>query len=214
MLSPHLPSLRTSAPISARGASRGGIFSALRFRNYRLFWFGQLVSVTGTFMQSTAQQWLVLTLSPDPLALGVVGALQFGPLLLLGPFGGAIADRWPRRNVLVGTQASAGILALVLWTLTATGVVQLWHVFVLATLLGLVNAVDMPTRQAFVSEMVPADNLLNAVSLNSAQFNASRIVGPGLAGGLIALLGGTPPLFLFNGLSYIAVIVGLVLMRT
>lgn len=212
----RLPPLRGNAPIAAgERSARGSIFSALRYRNYRLFWFGQLVSVTGTFMQSTAQQWLVLTLSTGSaaaLALGIVGALQFGPLLVLGPFGGAIADRWPRRNVLVATQAAAGILALVLWALTATGAVQLWHVFVLATLLGLVNAVDMPTRQAFVSEMVPAESLLNAVSLNSAQFNASRIVGPGLAGGLIALLGGTPPLFLLNGLSYIAVIVGLLLM--
>ena len=210
----RLPMLRANAPLNTGGRpAHGSIFSALQYRNYRLFWFGQLVSVTGTFMQSTAQQWLVLTLSSDPVSLGVVGALQFGPLLVLGPFGGAIADRWPRRNVLMGTQAAAGILALVLWALTATGVVQLWHVFVLATLLGLVNAVDMPTRQAFVSEMVPADSLLNAVSLNSAQFNASRIVGPGLAGGLIALLGGTPPLFLLNGLSYVAVIIGLLLMR-
>lgn len=214
----RLPLLRANAPITTGGrAAHGSIFSALRYRNYRLFWSGQLVSVTGTFMQSTAQQWLVLTLSTGSgaaLALGIVGALQFGPLLVLGPFGGAIADRWPRRNVLVGTQAAAGILALALWALTATGVVQLWHVFVLATLLGLVNAVDMPTRQAFVSEMVPADRLLNAVSLNSAQFNASRIVGPGLAGGLIALLGGTPPLFLLNGLSYVAVIIGLLMMRS
>ena len=209
-----LAALRSHTAIPHRGrTARGSIFSALRYRNYRLFWFGQLISVTGTFMQGTAQQWLVLTLTSNPLALGIVGALQFGPLLVLAPFGGAIADRWPRRNVLIGTQVASGLLALVLWLLTATNVVQLWHVFVLATLLGLVNAVDMPTRQAFVSEMVPADNLLNAVSLNSAQFNASRIVGPGLAGGLIALLGGTPPLFLFNAVSYIAVIVGLVMMR-
>jgi MFS family permease len=210
----RLPSPRASAPVPERShATHGGIFSALRYRNYRLFWFGQLISVTGTFMQGTAQQWLVLTLTSDPLALGIVGALQFGPLLVLGPFGGAIADRWPRRNVLIGTQVASGLLALVLWGLTATGTVQLWHVFLLASLLGLVNAVDMPTRQAFVSEMVPADSLLNAVSLNSAQFNASRIVGPGLAGGLIALLGGTPPLFMFNAVSYIAVIAGLVMMR-
>ena len=208
------PSLRADTSIPARdSAARGGIFSALRYRNYRLFWFGQLISVTGTFMQGTAQQWLVLTLTSDPLALGIVGALQFGPLLVLGPFGGAIADRWPRRNVLIGTQVASGVLALALWALTATGAVQLWQVFVLAALLGLVNAVDMPTRQAFVSEMVPPNSLLNAVSLNSAQFNASRIVGPGLAGGLIALLGGTPPLFLFNAVSYIAVIGGLLLMR-
>jgi MFS family permease len=212
---PRVPSLRADASTPARNgekATHGGIFSALRYRNYRLFWFGQLISVTGTFMQSTAQQWLVLTLTSNPLALGIVGALQFGPLLLLAPFGGAIADRWPRRNVLIGTQIAAGSLALILWALTATGVVQLWQVFVLATLLGLVNAVDMPTRQAFVSEMVPADSLLNAVSLNSAQFNASRIVGPGLAGGLIALMGGTPPLFLLNAVSYIAVIGGLFMM--
>lgn len=213
LLPSRFSSPRASVLSPERGTTRGSIFSALRYRNYRLFWFGQLVSVTGTFMQSTAQQWLVLMLSRDPLALGIVGALQFGPLLVLAPFGGAIADRWPRRNVLIGTQASAGLLALILWVLTATGMVQLWQVFVLAALLGIVNAIDMPTRQAFVSEMVPADNLLNAVSLNSAQFNASRIVGPGLAGGLIALLGGTSALFLFNGLSYIAVIAGLVLMR-
>ncbi len=200
---------------TARDA-KPGIFSALRYRNYRLFFFGQLVSVTGTFMQGTAQQWLVLTLASGAqaaMALGFVGALQFAPVLLLGPFGGAIADRWPRRNVLIGTQAAAGILALVLWLLTVTGAVQLWHVFVLAALLGFVNAVDMPTRQAFVSQMVPRSSLLNAVSLNSAQFNASRIVGPGLAGAMIALFG-TPLLFLLNGLSYVAVIAGLVMMSS
>jgi MFS family permease len=211
----HLPLPRANAPITTSvRAAHGSIFSALRYRNYRLFWSGQLVSVTGTFMMTTAQQWLVLTLSGDPLALGVVGALQFGPLLLLGPFGGAIADRWPRRNVLVGTMVASGMISFILWLLTATGAVQLWHVFVLAALLGLVNAVGMPTRQAFVSEMVPADSLLNAVSLNSAQFNASRIVGPGLAGGLIALLGGTSPLFLFDALSYLAVIGSLLMMRS
>src|SRR5690242_11046345 len=116
-------------PQHTHGAAGGrtGIFSALHYRNYRLFWLGQLVSVTGTFMQSTAQQWLVLTLTPDPLALGIVGALQFGPLLV--PYGGAIADRWPRRNVLVATQAAAGLLAFILFVLTATHTVQLWHVF-------------------------------------------------------------------------------------
>lgn len=187
-----------------------GIFFALKYRNYRLFWFGQLVSVTGTFMQGTAQQWLVLTLSNNPLALGVVGALQFGPMLI--PFGGAIGDRGPRRVVLMWTQACSAVLAVVLWGLTATGAVRLWHVFVLALLLGIVNAVDMPTRQAFVGEMVPPESLLNAVSLNSAQFNASRIVGPGLAGLLIYIFG-TPLLFLANGVSYIAVIVGLAMMN-
>src|SRR5262249_48046533 len=149
---------------SAAPRRRSGMFSALRFRNYRLFWLGQLVSVTGTFMQSTAQQWLVLQLTHDPLALGIVGALQFGPLIV--PFGGAIADRWPRRNVLVVTQTLSGLLALTLFILTITGLVQLWHVCVLAFCLGIVNAVDLPSRQAFVSELVPSANLLNAISVN------------------------------------------------
>ncbi len=205
--------LRPSGRLGQSNSSkpRAGVFSALRYRNYRLFWAGQLVSVTGTFMQGVAQQWLVLTLTSNPIALGIVGALQFGPVLV--PFGGAIADRWPRRNVLVATQTSAGLLAIVLWALTATHAVQLWHVFVLSLLLGVVNAVDMPTRQAFVSEMVPPESLLNAVSLNSAQFNASRILGPGLAGALIAIFG-TSLLFLLNGISYLAVIAGLLLMRS
>ena len=187
------------------------MFTALRHRNYRLFWLGQLISVTGTFMQGTAQQWLVLTLTSNPLALGIVGALQWGPLIV--PFGGAISDRWPRRSILVVTQTCSGILACALFALTVTHQIQLWEVYLLALLLGLVNAVDMPTRQAFVSEMVNEDHLLNAVSLNSVQFNAARIAGPALAGVLIAVLG-VPPLFFLNAISYIAVIVGLLLMRT
>jgi MFS family permease len=204
----HTSVRRSSA--GSRGLSR--TFSALGYRNFRLFWFGQLVSVTGTFMQSTAQQWLVLTLSSNALDLGIVGALQFGPLLVLAPFGGAIADRWPRRAVLVGTQAVSGILAVALFLLTVLGLVHIWHVFLLALLLGFVNAVDMPTRQAFVAEMVSPEHLLNAVSLNSAQFNASRIVGPAIAGATIALLG-MPILFLLNAISYLAVICGLLMMR-
>ena len=203
---------RHTAEKQPHGPPRQRTFAALAIRNYRLFWLGQLVSVTGTFMQSTAQQWLVLTLSRDPLALGITGALQFGPLLLLGPFVGAVVDRFPRRNLLVLTQTSAAILATILWILAATHVVQLWHVYVLALLLGLVNALDMPTRQAFVSEMVPTSHLLNAVSLNSVQFNVARILGPAVAGGLIALLG-VPTLFLLNALSFVAVIAGLLMMR-
>jgi len=164
-------------------------------------------------MQSTAQQWLVLTLAPNnPLALGVTGALQFGPSLIVGPFAGAIIDRYPRRSILVVTQVSSGILAAALWALTLSGAVQLWHVYSLALLLGLVTAVDNPTRQAFVSEMVPGSHLLNAISLNSVQFNVARIVGPAVAGALIALLG-IPLMFLLNALSFIAVLIGLWLMR-
>ncbi len=194
-------------------AQRLGTFAALNFRNFQLFWWGQVISVTGTFMQSTAQQWLVLTLSPgNPLALGITGALQFGPSLVLGPFAGTIIDRYPRRNILIVTQISSGILAAILWLLTFSGIVQLWNVYLLATLLGLVTAIDNPTRQAFVSEMVPTSHLLNAISLNSVQFNVARIVGPAVAGTLIALLG-IPLMFLFNALSFIAVLVGLWMMR-
>ena len=207
------PGASVSVDSSSNSSARGSMFSALRIRNYRLFWTGQLVSVTGTFMQSTAQQWLVLKLTHDPLALGLVGALQFGPMLFLGLFGGAIADRWPRRAVLVATQSTAGALALVLWLLTVTGAVQIWQVFALALVLGIVNAVDMPTRQAFVSELVPSERLINAVSLNSAQFNVARIAGPGLAGLLIALFD-VPFLFLLNAISFLAVIVSLLMMRS
>lgn len=188
-------------------------FAALGFRNFRLFWWGQVVSVTGTFMQSTAQQWLVLTLTKNPLALGVTGALQFGPSLIVGPFAGALIDRYPRRNILFATQIISGILAAALWLLTMLGVVQLWHVYVLALMLGLVTAIDNPTRQAFVSEMVPSSHLLNAISLNSVQFNVARIIGPAVAGELIAILG-IPLMFLLNALSFIAVIFGLWAMRT
>jgi MFS family permease len=192
---------------------RQGAFASLAIRNYRLFWLGQIISVCGTFMQSTAQQWLVLTLAPkNPLALGITGALQFGPILVLGPVAGMLIDRWPRRTILFATQTIAGIQALIMWGLTATSVVQLWHVYALALLLGLVNAIDTPARQAFVSEMAPASHLLNAISLNSVQFNVARILGPAIAGGLIALLG-IPLLFLLNALSFIAVIGGLAMMR-
>jgi MFS family permease len=183
-------------------------FIALRHRNFRLFWFGQLISLIGTWMQTTAQAWLVLQLTQSAWWLGVVGALQFLPVLLLALFGGVLADRLPKRRVLLFTQSSAMLLAFALWILVATGAVQLWHVLILATLLGLVNALDMPTRQAFVVEMVGREDLPNAVALNSSLFNMARIIGPGIGGILIAWLG-VAPLFLLNGISFIAVIIGL-----
>jgi MFS family permease len=192
---------------------RQSAFVSLSIRNFRLFWLGQLISVSGTFMQSTAQQWLVLTLAPkNLLALGITGALQFGPILVLGPFAGMLIDRYPRRAILFGTQTVAGIQALAMWALTATHTVQLWQVYALALVLGVVNAMDTPTRQAFVSEMAPPSHLLNAISLNSVQFNVARIVGPAVAGGLIAWLG-IPLLFFLNALSFVAVIAGLALMH-
>ena len=185
---------------------------ALRHRNFRLFWFGQLISLVGTWMQSLAQAWLVLLLTHDPIWLGFVAAIQFLPVLILGLFGGVIADVLPKRRTIIGTQVASMLLAFVLAALTFANVVQVWHILVLAALLGLVNAVDMPTRQAFVVEMVGRADITNAVGLNSAIFNAARIVGPALGGILIGLVGVTACFFL-NGLSFVAVIVGLLMMR-
>lgn len=188
-------------------------FTALRHRNFRLFWFGQLISLIGTWMQSIGQAWLVLELSHNnPLALGIVGALQFLPVLIFSLFGGVIADRWPKRRVLLCTQSSAMLLAFILFVLVAMHVVQIWHIFFLATLLGTSNAVDMPTRQAFVVEMVGHEDVMNAVALNSSLFNTARIIGPGIGGLLIGWLG-VAPLFLLNGISFIAVVLGLAMMR-
>jgi MFS family permease len=188
------------------------VFAAVRrHRNFRLFWFGQIISVSGTWMQNIGQAWLVLQLSHSAFLLGLVSALQFLPMLVFSLFGGVIADKLPKRNVLLGTQSAAMVQAFILFVLAATGVVQVWHIMVLAFCLGLVNALDMPTRQAFISEMVTREDLMNAISLNSAQFNAARVVGPGIAAGLIALLG-IPALFLINAISYIAVLIGLWLM--
>ncbi len=191
-----------------RGVLRA--FLALRHRNFRLFWTGQLISLIGTWMQTTGQAWLVLELTHSAWLLGLVGALQFLPVLILSLFGGVLADRLPKRTVLRFTQSFATLQAFVLWILVATGEVRLWHVLVLASLLGLTNSFDMPTRQAFVVEMVGREDLPNAIALNSSLFNMARILGPGLGGLIIAWLG-VAPLFLLNALSFIPVIIGLFL---
>ncbi|GAC1379377.1 MAG: MFS transporter [Ktedonobacteraceae bacterium] len=187
-----------------------GTFAALRHRNFRLFWSGQLISLIGTWMQTIAQAWLVLEMTHSAWLLGVVGALQFLPVMFLSLFGGVLADRLPKRRMLLCTQTFAMLQAGVLWILVVTGQVQLWHVLVLATLLGLTNSIDMPTRQAFVVEMVGREDLTNAVALNSSLFNMARIVGPGI-GGLIIAWVGVAPLFLLNALSFIPVLIGLFL---
>jgi MFS family permease len=188
-------------------------FRSLAVRNYRLFATGQAVSLSGTWGQRVAQDWLVLQLSHDSgTALGTVTALQFLPVLLFTLYGGLLADRHDKRRLLVWAQAAMALLALALGLLDLTGAVRLWHVYALAFGLGLAAAVDTPTRQAFVSEMVGKDDLPNAVSLNSATFNASRIVGPALAGVGIQLWG-TAPVFLANAASYGAVLAGLLMMR-
>jgi MFS family permease len=188
-------------------------FRSLRNRNYRLFAAGQVVSLTGTWAQRVAQDWLVLRLSDDSgVALGVVTGLQFLPVLLFGLYGGVLADRYDKRRLLLGAQAAMGLLALALAVLDLTGAVELWHVFALAFGLGVASAVDVPTRQAFVVEMVGPDDVPNAVSLNSATFNSARIVGPAVAGAAIAAIG-TGWVFLANAVSYLAVIAGLTAMR-
>ncbi|HZD74630.1 MAG TPA: MFS transporter [Actinomycetota bacterium] len=187
-------------------------FRSLRIRNYRLFFFGQLVSVSGTWMQQLAQDWLVLRLTGRPLPVGITTALQFAPVLLLGMWGGLVADRIDKRRLLLATQGVMGTLALALGVLTLTGAVRLWMIYLLALLLGCATSFDMPARQAFVTEMVGPDHLTNAVGLNSAVFNSARIIGPAAAGVLIAVVD-IPPAFLINALSYLAVITSLLLMR-
>ena len=185
---------------------------AFRHRNYRLFFAGQAISLVGTWMQQVAQGWLVLQLTHDPLWLGLVSLAQFGPVILLGLFGGVIADQLPKRKTLMATQSVAMILAFILFGLTALHVVEVWHVMVLAALLGIANAFDMPARQSFAVEMVGRDDVANAVGLNSALFNASRILGPASAGLLIGAFD-ISIAFLINGISFIAVIIGYFAMR-
>ena len=192
--------------------SRPSAVAAFGHRNFRLFWSGQLVSLVGTWMQTVAQSWLVLTLTGDPLALGITAACQFTPVLLFGLFGGVIADALPKRRTLVVTQAVSLILALVLGVLVITRAVEVWHVYLLAVGLGLVNAVDMPVRQSFVVEMVGREDVANAVALNSAVFNGARIVGPAVAGLLIGAAG-IAACFFLNALSYVAVLAAYALMR-
>lgn len=187
-------------------------FASLRNRNFRIFFTAQIVSVTGTWMQSIAQMWLVLHLTGSGLALGITAALQFTPILLFGTWGGLLADRLDKRKLLMVTQSTAGLVALVLAGLTLGGVVQLWMVYVLALALGMVNVFDNPARQSFISEMVGKDQLINAVGLNSAVFTLARVIGPAIAGVLIALVG-TGWCFLYNGLSYLPVVFALMLMR-
>jgi MFS family permease len=191
-----------------------GTFRSLRERNYRLWASGAIVSNIGTWMQRTAQDWIVLAeLTPhNATAVGITMAFQFGPSLLLLPFSGFAADYFDRRKLLLATQAAQGILALGLGLLTVTGTVQLWHVYVFAFLLGCVTAFDAPARQTFVSELVSDPLLSNAVALNSTSFNAARMVGPAIAGVLIAGIG-TGWVFLINAASFVAVIVALSFLR-
>ncbi|MFC8915922.1 MFS transporter [Streptomyces sp. NPDC057116] len=193
--------------------TRTGTFSSLKVRNYRLFFTGAIVSNTGTWMARITQDWLVLSLTGSAAAVGITTALQFLPMLLFGLYGGVIADRYPKRRLLLLSQGALGLCGLALAVLTLSGHVQVWHVYLIAFLLGMVTVVDTPARQSFVSELVGPAQLRNAVSLNSANFQSARLVGPAVAGGLIASIG-SGWAFLVNGLSFLAPLTALLLMRT
>lgn len=185
---------------------------ALRHRNFRLFVAGQIVSLIGTWMQTVAQAWLVYRLTGSSLLLGTVGFTSQIPVFLLAPIGGIVADRGDRRRIVIATQVASMALAGALAAVTLTGSVRVWHVVALSALLGVVNAFDIPARQAFLADMVGRDDLMNAIALNSSMFNGARVVGPGIAGLLVATLG-EGACFLLNAVSYLAVIAGLAMMR-
>ena len=187
------------------------LLRAFRHRNYKLFFGGQLVSLTGTWMQSVAESWLVYRLTGSSAMLGVAAFASQAPVLLFATIGGAVADRIDRHRIIVITQTASMILPLTLAALTLTGTVRVWHVLTLASCLGVVNAFDIPARQAFIVDMVGRDDLMNAIALNSSMVNGARVVGPAVAGLLVAAVG-EGWCFLLNGISYLAVIAGLLLM--
>ncbi len=187
-------------------------FTALRQRNFRLYWTGQLISQIGTFMQATGQAWLVLRITQSGVQLGLVGALQYLPVLLFALFGGVLADRWPKRAILIATQSAQMIQALVLWELVASNHVKLWEVDLLAVLLGITSSLDQPTRSAIVVELVGKDDLPNAIALNAGLMNFARILGPGV-GGIVIASSGVGALFLINALSFLPILADLLLMH-
>jgi MFS family permease len=201
------------------GLKRG--FAALSVRNYRLYWWGQVVSLIGTWMQQVSLPWLILALGGSPIQLGFVAVLQFGPALFLAPFGGVIADRIDKRHALIASQFAASLQAFILFIIIASGIVEIWMVMVMAFMLGLVNAVDMPMRQALAADLVPRNLLHNAIALNSMAFNSARVVGPALAGVIIAVgtgvtgsnIAGVAINLGINTLTYAGVLTGLLRMN-
>ncbi len=187
-------------------------FSALTYRNFRLFWFGQIISLTGTWMHSAGQGWLVLKLTDSPFYLGLVGSAASMPILLFTLAGGVVADRFPKKRILLTTQTILMFVALTLAVLVSTEVINVWYVLAITFFIGTISAFDIPTRQSFLVEMVGKENLLNAIALNSAAFNGARIIGPAVAGILIRYLG-LSACFYINSLSFLAAIIGLLKMR-
>lgn len=201
----------SSAKLAPHRLTQG--FHALHNYNFRLFWISQIISLSGTWMQTTAQAWLVLQMTKSPLSLGLVTTLQFLPVTLLALYGGVLADRLRKQRAILFTQAASMIQAFVFGALVATGQIALWHIYILAAIQGVISAIDNPTRQAFVVEMVGRDDLPNAVALNSMAFNAARIVGPSIAGVIIDQVGIALTLII-NAVSFIPVLVALLRMDT
>ncbi len=183
-------------------------FPALTHRDFLYFWTGQAVSLIGTWMQSVAQAWLVYTMTDSPFLTGLIGAVQFLPVMLLSLFAGVVIDKLPKKKILYITQTISMVLALILSILVLTGNIQYWHVLAVAFLLGCSNTIDMPTRQAYIIEITGREDLMNAIALNSMVFNLARIIGPSI-GGLILASAGAGWCFLINGLSFVAVLYGL-----
>ena len=217
-LDPHqttnVPEDMTGRPrrVATGGISVRKTFSALKHRNFRLFFSGQLISFTGTWMTTTAQGWLVYQLTGSKALLGLVAAAASAPMLFFATWGGWVADRYPKRSVIVATQTCSMILSLTMAALVWSKLIQPWHIIALSILGGITMAFDMPARQSFVIEMTSREDLMNAISLNSSAFNCARIVGPSIAGFLMAQVG-IATCFLLDGLSFIAVIAGLLMMR-
>ena len=207
-----LESTPSNGDIATRQPRWQAAVRALRHRNFQLFFSGQLISLIGTWMQTVAQSWLVYRMTGSGLLLGSVGFASQIPVFLFAPLGGIVADRTNRKHVVIATQTVSMILAFILAALTLTHSVQVWHIFVLAALLGVVNAFDIPGRQSFLVDMVGKDDLMNAIALNSSMFNGARVIGPAVAGVLVARLG-EGWCFFANGVSYIAVIAGLAMMN-
>jgi MFS family permease len=211
-----IPPVTAQSPSPRLPAETGRLdntFRAFRTRNYRLYYFGQMISLSGTWMQSFAQAWFVLQLTNSKVAVGTVTTLQFLPITIFVLFAGVIADRVPKRRFIFFTQTLAMTQAAVLTALVWSGHAHLWHVYVLAFVLGLANAFEQPARQAFVMEMVGKDDLINAVALNAGLFNAARMIGPGIGGFIIATWG-VKGAFLLNAISFIPVIVALAMMNS
>lgn len=208
-----MPSEKLPETLNKNTIKFSDAMAALKHRNFRLFWTGQCISLTGTWMQNMAQAWLVLELTKSAFWLGVVTAVQFAPMLLFSLSAGTLVDRFPKRKMLLFTQAGLALLALILASDIWLHTVRLWHILIVAGFLGVLNTLDMPTRQSFIIELVGPRDLMNAIVLNSAVFNGARVLGPSLAGLAIAKLG-IDVCFFLNALSFLPVIAGIASIRT